>query len=53
MGAGRVDDVDGDDDGRRGGSQLGDDGNGVWVDINVVIIVMDKDWGGRRWRHAG
>jgi hypothetical protein len=52
LGAGQVDDVDGDDDGRRGGSQLGDDGVGVWADANVVVVVVDEDRGGRGRRHA-
>jgi hypothetical protein len=52
LGAGRVDDVDGDDDSRRGGLQSGDDGIGVRADANVVVIIVDKDRGGRRRRHA-
>jgi hypothetical protein len=32
LGAGRVDGVDGNNDGRRGGLQSGDDGVGVWAD---------------------
>ncbi len=47
-----MDDVDGDDDGRRGGLQLGDNGIRVRADANVVIVVMDKDRGGRGQRHA-
>ena len=41
-----MDDVDGNDDGRCEGSQLGDDGVGVWADANVVVVVVDKDRGG-------
>ena len=52
MGAGQVDDVDGNNDGRRGGLRLGDDGVGVWADANVVIIVVDEDRGGRGRRHV-
>jgi hypothetical protein len=52
LGAGRVDDVDGNDDGRRGGLQLGDNGVGVWADADVVVVVVDEDRGGRGRRHA-
>ncbi len=52
-GAGQVDDVDGDNDGRRGGLQSGDNGVGVRADANVVVIVVDEDRGGRGRRHAG
>jgi hypothetical protein len=51
LGAGRVDDVDGDDNGCCGGSQLGDDGIGV--DANVVVVIVDKEWGRKGRRHAG
>ena len=52
-GAGRVDDVDGDDDGRRGGSQSGDNGVKVRADADIVVVNVDEDRGGRgRW-HAG
>ncbi len=47
-----MDDVDGNDDGRRRGLQLGDDGIGVWAGANVVIVFVDKDHGGRGRRHA-
>ena len=47
-----MDDVDGDDDGRRGGSRLGDDGVGVRADADVVVVVVDEDRGGRGRRHA-
>ncbi len=47
-----MDDVDGNDDGRRGGLRSGDNGFGVQEDANVVVIVMDKDQGGRGRRHA-
>jgi hypothetical protein len=52
LGAGRVDDVDCDDDGRRGGSRSGDDGIGVRADANVVVVIVDEDRGGRGRRHA-
>ncbi len=51
-GAGRVDDVDGDDDGRRGVSRSGDDGVGVRADADVVVVVVDEDRGGRGRSHA-
>jgi hypothetical protein len=47
-----VDDIDCDDDGRRGGLRLGDDGIGVRADADVVIVVVDEDHGGRGRRHA-
>ncbi len=47
-----MDDVDGDNDARREGSQSGDDGVGVRADANVVIIVVDEDRGGRGRRHV-
>ena len=47
-----MDDVDGNNDGRCEGSQLGDDGIGVWADANVVVVVVDEDHGGREQRHA-
>ncbi len=47
-----MDDVDGNNDSRRGGLRLGDDGVGVRADANIVIVVMDEDRGGRGWRHA-
>jgi hypothetical protein len=52
LGAGQVDDGDGNDNSRRGGLQSGDDGVGVWADANVVIIVVDEDRGGRGRRHV-
>ncbi len=52
MGAGKVDAVNGNDDGCQGGSRSGDNGVEVRVDANVVVIVVDKDWGGRGQRHA-
>jgi hypothetical protein len=51
-GAGQVDDIDGNEDGRRRGLGSGDDGIGVWADANVVVFVMDEDCGGRGQRHA-
>jgi hypothetical protein len=51
-GAGRVNDVDCNDDGRRGGSRSGDNGIGVWADANIVVVIVDKDRGGRGRRHA-
>ncbi len=47
-----MDDIDCDDDGRRGGLRLGDDGIGVRADADVVIVVVDEDHGGRGRRHA-
>ncbi len=47
-----MDDVDGDNDGCRGGSRSGDDGVGVRADADVVVIVVDEDRGGRGRRHA-
>jgi hypothetical protein len=47
-----VDDVDGDDDGRCGGSQSGDNGIRVWAYAKVVVIIVDKDRGGRGRRHV-
>ncbi len=47
-----MDDIDCDDDGCRGGSRSGDDGIEVQADANIVIIVVDKDHGGRGRRHA-
>ncbi len=46
MGAGKVDDVDGNDNGRCGKLQSGDNGVGVWVDANIFVVLMDKDHGG-------
>ncbi len=47
-----MDDVDGDDDGRCGGSQSGDNGIRVWAYAKVVVIIVDKDRGGRGRRHV-
>ncbi len=47
-----MDDVEGNNDGRRGGSRSGDNGIGVRADANVVVIVVDEDHGGRGRRHA-
>jgi hypothetical protein len=52
LGAGRVDDVDGNDNGRHGGLQLEDNGIGVRADANVVVIVVDEDHKGRKRRHV-
>ena len=47
-----MDEVDGNNDGRCGGSHSGADGVGVWVDADVVIVIVDEDRGGRGWRNA-
>jgi hypothetical protein len=42
-----MDDVDDNNDGRRGRLQ-----SGTMADANVVVVVVDKDRGGRGQRHV-
>ncbi len=46
-----MNDVDGNDNGRHRGSQLGDNGVKVRADADVVVVVMKEDLGGRGRRH--